>query len=60
LRPYRPASVNPLAPLHDRIVMVTHCRPVCFGKRKINLSTVFLASPGKTPALSGSTSASGS
>ena len=25
----------------DRTVTVTHCGRVCFGKRKINLSTVF-------------------
>ena len=28
-------------PLHDRTVTVTQCGRVCFGKRKINLSTVF-------------------
>ena len=28
-------------PLHDRTVTVTNCGRVCFGKRKINLSTVF-------------------
>jgi putative transposase len=39
-RPYR--GLSELAyPLHDRTVTVTHCGRVCFGKRKINLSTVF-------------------
>ena len=39
-RPYR--GLGELAyPLHDRTVTVTHCGRVCFGKRKINLSTVF-------------------
>ena len=28
-------------PLHDRTVTVTQCGRLCFGKRKINLSTVF-------------------
>jgi putative transposase len=28
-------------PFHDRTVTVTQCGRVCFGKRKINLSTVF-------------------
>src|SRR6185312_10592447 len=28
-------------PLHDRTVTVTNCGRVCFGRRKINLSTVF-------------------
>src|SRR6478672_3620708 len=39
-RPYR--GLGELAyPLHDRTVTVTNCGRVCFGKRKINLSTVF-------------------
>ena len=39
-RPYR--GLGELAyPMHDRTVTVTHCGRVCFGKRKINLSTVF-------------------
>ena len=39
-RPYR--GLSELAyPLHDRTVTVTNCGRVCFGKRKINLSTVF-------------------
>ena len=39
-RPYR--GLGELAyPLHDRTVTVTHCGRVCFGTRKINLSTVF-------------------
>jgi len=28
-------------PFHDRTITVTHCGRVCFGRRKINLSTVF-------------------
>jgi putative transposase len=28
-------------PFHDRTITVTQCGRVCFGKRKINLSTVF-------------------
>jgi len=28
-------------PFHDRTVAVTRCGRVCFGSRKINLSTVF-------------------
>ncbi len=27
--------------IHDRTVRVTRCGRICFGKRKINLSTVF-------------------
>jgi len=39
-RPYR--GLSELAyPLHDRTVTVTNCGRVCFGRRKINLSTVF-------------------
>jgi putative transposase len=39
-RPYR--GLGQLAyPLHDRTVTVTNCGRVCFGRRKINLSTVF-------------------
>jgi putative transposase len=38
-RPYR--GLSELAyPLHHRTVTVTHCGRVCFGRRKINLSTV--------------------
>ena len=39
-RPYRGLS-ELIYPLHHRTVTVTHCGRVCFGKRKINLSTVF-------------------
>ena len=28
-------------PFHDRAITVTHCGRTCFGRRKINLSTVF-------------------
>src|SRR6266568_2762752 len=28
-------------PFHDRTITVTHCGRICFGRRKINLSTVF-------------------
>ena len=28
-------------PLHDRTIQVTQCGRICFGCRKINLSTVF-------------------
>jgi putative transposase len=28
-------------PSHDRTITVTHCGRICFGRRKINLSTVF-------------------
>ncbi|MGE5169791.1 MAG: hypothetical protein ACM3JC_05400 [Rudaea sp.] len=39
-RPYR--GLGELTyPLHDRTVTVTNCGRVCFGRRKINLSTVF-------------------
>ena len=37
-RPYR--GIGELEyPFHDRIITVTHCGRICFGKRKINLST---------------------
>jgi putative transposase len=39
-RPYR--GLSELAyPLHDHTITVTNCGRVCFGRRKINLSTVF-------------------
>ncbi|MGE5169181.1 MAG: hypothetical protein ACM3JC_02275, partial [Rudaea sp.] len=39
-RPYR--GLGELTyPLHDRTVTVTNCGRVCFGRRNINLSTVF-------------------
>jgi putative transposase len=44
---YRPSDrayhgLDPLEyPFHDRTVAVTMCGRVCFGSRKINLSTVF-------------------
>ena len=28
-------------PFHDRTITVTRCGRLCFGRRKINLSTVF-------------------
>lgn len=28
-------------PFHDRTIMVTRCGRICFGRQKINLSTVF-------------------
>jgi len=28
-------------PFHDQTITVTHCGRICFGRRKINLSTVF-------------------
>jgi putative transposase len=28
-------------PFHDRTITVTQCGRICFGRRKINLSTVF-------------------
>ena len=28
-------------PFHDHTITVTHCGRICFGNRKINLSTVF-------------------
>jgi putative transposase len=40
VRPYH--GLDPLEyPFHDRTVAVTMCGRVCFGSRKINLSTVF-------------------
>ena len=39
-RPYR--GLDELHyPFHDRTVTVTQCGRICFGRRKINLSTVF-------------------
>jgi putative transposase len=39
-RPYR--GLDELKyPFHDRTITVTHCGRLCFGRRKINLSTVF-------------------
>jgi putative transposase len=39
-RPYR--GLGELHyPFHDRTITVTHCGRICFGRRKINLSTVF-------------------
>ena len=37
-RPYRGLS-DLLYPFHDRTITVTNCGRICFGKRKINLST---------------------
>jgi putative transposase len=28
-------------PLHDKIIVVTHCGRICLGRKKINLSQVF-------------------
>ncbi len=39
-RPYRGLSELEY-PFHDRTITVTQCGRVCFGRRKINLSTVF-------------------
>ena len=40
LRPYH--GLDELHyPFHDRTITVTHCGRICFGRRKINLSTVF-------------------
>jgi len=39
-RPYRGLSALEY-PFHDRTVMVTRCGRICFGRHKINLSTVF-------------------
>jgi putative transposase len=39
-RPYH--SLDELHyPFHDRTITVTQCGRICFGRRKINLSTVF-------------------
>jgi putative transposase len=39
-RPYR--GLDELDyPFHDRTIMVTRCGRICFGRQKINLSTVF-------------------
>jgi putative transposase len=39
-RPYR--GLDELKyPFHDRTITVTYCGRICFGRRKINLSTVF-------------------
>ena len=40
LRPYRSLDLLEY-PFHDRIVTVTRCGRICWGKRKINLSQVF-------------------
>ena len=39
-RPYRGLEELDY-PFHDRTVIVTRCGRICFGRRKINLSTVF-------------------
>ena len=39
-RPYRGMSELHY-PFHDRTITVTQCGRICFGRRKINLSTVF-------------------
>ena len=39
-RPYRGLSELHY-PFHDQTITVTQCRRICFGRRKINLSTVF-------------------
>src|SRR5213595_3193031 len=39
-RPYRGLSELHY-PFHDRTIIVTQCGRICFGRRKINLSTVF-------------------
>jgi len=39
-RPYRGLSELHY-PFHDRTLTVTQCGRICFGRRKINLSTVF-------------------
>lgn len=39
-RPYRGLDVLHY-PFHDRTITVTQCGRICFGRRKINLSTVF-------------------
>ncbi len=39
-RVYRPPE-DPEYPYHDRTVRVTRCGRICFGKLKVNLSTVF-------------------
>ncbi len=39
-RPYRGLSELDY-PFHDRTITVTHCGRICFGRRRINLSTVF-------------------
>jgi putative transposase len=39
-RPYR--GLDELEyPFHDKTITVTHCGRICFGRKKINLSTVF-------------------
>jgi len=40
VREYR-APEEPEYPYHDRTIQVTNCGRICFGRRKINLSTVF-------------------
>jgi hypothetical protein len=32
-------------PFHDKIIVVTRCRRICLGRKKINFSTVFAAKP---------------
>jgi putative transposase len=39
-RPYRGLD-EPDYPFHDRTIVVTRCGRICFGRQKINLSTVF-------------------
>lgn len=39
-RPYQGLS-DLQYPFHDRTIIVTQCGRICFGRRKINLSTVF-------------------
>jgi putative transposase len=39
-RPYRGLSELQY-PFHDRTIIVTQCGRICFGRRKVNLSTVF-------------------
>jgi hypothetical protein len=39
-RPYRGLSELHY-PFHDRTITVTQCGRICFGRRKVNLSTVF-------------------
>ena len=29
-------------PLHDKTMMVTHCGRICLGKKKINLSALWI------------------
>jgi putative transposase len=43
-RPYQ-GMINPEYPFHDKTIMVTHCGRICFGKKKINLSTALAGQP---------------